>query len=107
MPEQISSIELQSLSPIGLVGCVDIKSRHSFVSDEQRESVCTVAGPLGRIHGSEPYLSSSKKVKAMSRPMPMIRGVIEQSKSDTRVVVSLASIVQSVSVQVGADLPKG
>ena len=52
----------------------------------------------------EHYLEVGERVRVVAGPLLGVEGIIKQLNGETRVVISLASIVQSVSVQIDAGL---
>jgi transcription antitermination factor NusG len=93
------------LQTAGVVRFVGIGARLSWIPDAQIESVRTVAGEAGRIK-RESYLSSGERVKVISGPFEGVEGIIVRMKGSTRVVVSLDTIVQSVSIEVTPESVK-
>ena len=87
------------LQTAGIVRFVAVGARLSWIPDAQIDSVRAVAGRPGLIQ-RESYLSSGEKVKVISGPFQGVEGIIIRMKGSTRVVVSLTSIAQSVSVEV-------
>jgi len=87
------------LQTAGVVKFVSVGPRLSWIPDEQIARVRIVSGRPDQIK-REPYLSSGERVKIVSGAFQGVEGIIIWLKGSTRVVVSLDSIAQSVSVEV-------
>jgi transcription antitermination factor NusG len=87
----------------GVVRFVGIKEKPSLIPEEQIEWLRRVIDKPEHVK-REQYLDVGERVQVIAGPLKGVEGIIKQFRGETRVVISLASIVQSVSVQVNADL---
>lgn len=89
----------------GVVRFVGIREKPSLIPEKQIEWLQRiVAGPehVKREH----YLNVGERVRVIGGPLLGVEGIVKQLNGETRVVLSLTSIVQSVSVRIDADLLK-
>jgi transcription termination/antitermination protein NusG len=87
----------------GVVRFVGIREKPSVIPDEQIEWLRRIVCRPEHVQ-REHYLDVGERVRVVGGPLGGIEGIIKQLNGQTRVVISLSSIVQSVSVQVDADL---
>lgn len=93
--------KLRVLEVVGVVRIVSIRGRPSPVPDEQIESLKLIIASPRTIRRENP-LSGGELVKVKSGPFAGAQGIVVRTKNSTRVVVSLESIQQAVSVEVDA-----
>ena len=97
---------LPVLETYGVVKIVNFRGQPAAIPDHQIEAIkkFTVFSDKIRL---EDYISSGDRVRVTSGPLEGITGIINYlSKDMTRLVVSLDSIKQSVSIEIDRDLVK-
>jgi transcription antitermination factor NusG len=87
----------------GVIRLVGINGRPSPIRDEEIDWLRRIVHRPSQLQ-REHYLDVGQRVRVTGGPLSGVEGIVKQLNSQTRVVISLASIVQSVSVQVDADL---
>jgi transcription antitermination factor NusG len=91
------------LETAGVIRIVGIRGKPSVIRDEEIEWLQRIVCRPEHVQ-REHYLDVGERVRVVAGPLKGIEGIVKQLNGQTRVVISLASIVQSVSVQVNADL---
>ena len=86
----------------GVVRFVSIGNQVSRVPDNQIEWVKILIGQPDKIHRAE-YVSVGERVRVIAGVFRGMEGTISQVKGSTRVVISLDTIAQAVSIDVGPD----
>jgi transcription antitermination factor NusG len=87
----------------GVVRFVGIREKPSLIPEEQIEWLRRIVGKPDHVK-REQYLERGERVRVVGGPMQGVEGIIKRLNGQTRVVISIESIVQSVSVQIEADL---
>ena len=89
----------------GVVRFVGINNRPSRIPELHIDWLRRVVGQ-GREVQREKYLKVGERVRIISGPFIGIEGIINRVKGISRVIVSIAAIEQSFSVQVPSELVK-
>jgi transcription antitermination factor NusG len=87
----------------GVVRFVGINNRPSSIPESQIDWLRRIIGESLKIQ-REQYLSVGEQVRMISGPLIGVEGIITRRHGVSRVVVSIAAIEQSVSVEVPAEL---
>jgi transcriptional antiterminator RfaH len=87
----------------GVVKFVSIREVPSPIPDNQIEWLRRIIGEPAKIK-RENYFDVGERVRVTSGPLLGVEGIITRHQTETRVVISLSAIAQSVSVQVPSDL---
>jgi transcription antitermination factor NusG len=87
----------------GVVRFVGIRDKPSLIPEEQIEWLRRIITKPEHVT-REQYLEVGERVRVIGGPMQGVEGIIKQLNGQTRVVISLSSIVQSVSIQVDTGL---
>jgi transcription antitermination factor NusG len=87
----------------GVIRFVGIRGKPSAISDEEIDWLRRIIRKPEHVQ-REQYLEVGERVRVVAGPLIGVEGLVRQLNGHTRVVISLASIVQSVSVQVDSDL---
>ncbi len=90
---------LRVLQVAGAVRFVSFNGRPAPVADSEME--CLINGLSGRVRAQpHPYLTEGKRVRVRYGPLAPAQGILLRRKDKCRVVLSLALIMRSVSVEV-------
>ena len=87
----------------GVVRFVGIREKPSLIPEEQIEWLRRIIASPEHVK-REYYLNVGERVRVIGGPLMGVEGIIKQLNGETRVVVSLDAIAQSVSVEVRSDL---
>ena len=87
----------------GVIRFVGIREKPSLIPEEQIDWLRRIIAKPEHLK-REHYLEVGERVRVVAGPLLGVEGIIKQLNGETRVVISLASIVQSVSVQIDAGL---
>lgn len=87
----------------GVVKFVGIREQPSAIPENQIEWLRRIIGEPKTIK-RENFFDVGERVRVTSGPLLGVEGIIVRHQTETRVVISLTAIAQSVSVQVPADL---
>ncbi len=94
---------LQALQVDGVVRFVSVRDHPCPVPDEQIESLKLVVASPKTIRREQP-LKEGELVEVKTGPFAGLQGIVVRSKNLTRVVISITSIQQAVSVEVPSGL---
>lgn len=87
----------------GVIRFVGIRGKPSVISDKEIDWLRRIIQKPEHVQ-RERYLDVGETVRVVAGPLMGVEGIVRQLNGRTRVVISLASIVQSVSVQVDEEL---
>jgi transcription antitermination factor NusG len=87
----------------GVVKFVGIRELPSPIPENQIDWLRRIVGTPVNIK-RENYFDVGERVRVTSGPLIGVEGIVSRHQTETRVIISLTSIAQSVSVQVAADL---
>jgi transcription termination/antitermination protein NusG len=87
----------------GVVRFVGINHKPSWIPESQIDWLRRIVGKSMNVQ-REKYLEVGEKVKITTGPLVGVEGIVHRVHGISRVVVSIAAIEQSVSVQVPAEL---
>ncbi len=90
------------LSTDGVVRFVGIRNQPSPIPEEQINWIRIIVDYPDAVR-REAYLSLGQRVIVIAGPFKGIKGIVTKLKGATRVVISLDSIVQAVSVEVAPE----
>lgn len=86
----------------GVVKFVGIRGQASPIPDNQIDWLRRIIGAPVKIH-REKYFDVGDRVRVTAGPLIGVEGIIMRHHSESRVVISLSAIAQSVSVQVESE----
>jgi transcription elongation factor/antiterminator RfaH len=87
----------------GVVKFVGIREVPSPIPENQIEWLRRIIGEPAKVQ-REHYFEIGERVRVTAGPLMGVEGIIIRHQTETRVVISLTAIAQSVSVQVPAEL---
>jgi transcription elongation factor/antiterminator RfaH len=87
----------------GVVRFVGINGKPSRIPESQIDWLRRIIGESIKVQ-REQYLRVGERVRIISGPLLGVEGIVSRTHGISRVVVSIAAIEQSVSVQVPAEL---
>ncbi|HLP15393.1 MAG TPA: UpxY family transcription antiterminator [Bacteroidota bacterium] len=87
----------------GVVKFVNIRAQPSPIPENQIEWLRRIIGHPANIK-RESYFAEGERVRVTSGPLMGVEGLVLRQQSESRVVITLTAIAQSVSVQVPIDL---
>lgn len=87
----------------GVIRFVGIREKPSVVPEQEIDWLRRIIHKPDHVQ-RERYLDVGEQVRVIAGPLLGVEGIIKHVNGQARVVISLSSIVQSVSVQVDADL---
>jgi transcription antitermination factor NusG len=90
------------LQTAGVVRFVGIRGKPSAIPESQIEWLRKIVGKPDQIR-RERYLEVGERVRVIAGPLVGVEGIIRLANRETRVVISVSSIAQSVSVQVDPE----
>jgi transcription antitermination factor NusG len=91
------------LTTNGVVKFVGINHRPSLIPESQIDWLRRIVGQSMNVQ-HETYLEIGKKVRIVSGPLVGIEGIVNRIHGISHLIVSIAAIKQSVSVQVPAEM---
>lgn len=87
----------------GVVKFVNIRNVPSPIPDYEIDWVRRIIGNVADIK-REQYFEIGERVRVAAGPLMGIEGIVIRHQSDTRVVISLSAINQSISIQVPGEI---
>ncbi len=87
----------------GVVKFVGIREHPSPIPENQIDWLRRIIGEPTKVK-RENYFDIGERVRVISGPLLGVEGIVLRHQTETRVVISLTAIAQSVSIQVPADL---
>jgi transcription elongation factor/antiterminator RfaH len=90
------------LETTGVVHFVGIKGKASAIPDPQIDWLRRITGETITVR-REPYVEVGERVRVIAGSLNGVEGIVMRTKGLSRIVISVATIAQSVSVQVPTE----